>query len=114
MVALISSVAAGAASLFNRSSNSEVSALNARINAAVNSCMQFLPSGNPTCDAQLGPAIDKICNPQSNAQQQLSQIDACHDGRVVQYYKVRNTEIMKTRNTIFKSNNSSNSNATAR
>jgi flagellar basal body-associated protein FliL len=105
MVALVSSVVAGAASLFNRSGNNDVSALNARINEAVNSCMQSLPTGAPTCDTQLGSVIDKICNPQNNNEQQLSQIDACHDGKVAQYYKIRNTEIMKTRNTIIGNNN---------
>jgi flagellar basal body-associated protein FliL len=105
MVVLVSSVVAGAASLFNRSGNSDVSALNARINEAVNSCMQSLPTGAPTCDTQLASVIYKICSPQNNNEQQRSQIDACHDGKVVQYYKIRNAEIAKTRDTIIRNNN---------
>ena len=106
MVALVSSVAAGAASLFNRPSNNDVSALNARINGAVNSCMQTLPAGTPTCDTQLVSVVDKICSPQSTNEQQRSQIDACHDGKVVLYYKIRNAEVMKTRNAIIGNNDS--------
>jgi flagellar basal body-associated protein FliL len=106
MVALVSSVAAGAASLFNRPSNNDVLALNARINGAVNSCMQTLPAGTTTCDTQLGSLVDKICNPQSTNEQQRSQIDACHDGKVLQYYKIRNAEIVKTRNRLMTNSSS--------
>src|SRR5438094_146707 len=103
MVVLVSSVVAGAASLFNRSGNNDVSALNARINGAVDSCMQSLPAGSPTCDTQLGSVIDKICSPQNNNEQQRSQIDARHDGKVVQYYQIRNAEIAKTSNSTMQS-----------
>jgi hypothetical protein len=105
MVVLVSSVVAGAASLFNRSSgNSQISVLNDRINSAVNSCMQFLPNGTPTCDSQLGSVISKICNGENNNEQQRS-VDACHDGKIAQYYKIRNTEIVKRRSTIIANNN---------
>jgi hypothetical protein len=105
MVALVSSVAAGAASLFNRpGNNNDVSAINARLNGAVDSCMQTLPTGTTTCDTQLGPVFDKICNPQSTSDQQRSQIDACHDGKVLQYYQIRNAEIIKTRNSTITNN----------
>ena len=104
MVVLVSSVAAGAASLFNRPGNNDVSAINARLNGAVNSCMQTLPAGTTTCDTQLGPVVDKICNPQSINEQQRSQIDVCHDGRILQYYQIRNAEITKTRNSTITNN----------
>ena len=104
MVVLVSSVAAGAASLFNRPGNNDVSAINARLNGAVDSCMQTLPAGTTTCDTRLGPVVDKICNPRSISDQQRSQIDACHDGKVLQYYQIRNTEIIKTRNSTITNN----------
>lgn len=105
IVVLVSSVVAGSASLFNRSSNNDVSALNARINSAVSSCMQSLPTGTPTCDTQLGSVIERICSPQNTNEQQRSQIDACHDGKVLQYYQIRNVEITKSGNATDRSNN---------
>ena len=105
MVVLVSSVVAGSASLLNRSANNDVSALNARINSVVSSCMQTLPTGTVTCDTELGSVIEKICSPQNTNEQQRSQIDACHDGKVLQYYKIRNSEISKSANATTVSNN---------
>jgi hypothetical protein len=97
MVVLISSVVAGAVTLFNRSSTSannsnDAALLNARLNEFVNLCMRSLPNGTSVCDNQLLPVVSKICA-ESNAKQV---IDACSDGKVVQYYKNRNIESSKS------------------
>jgi hypothetical protein len=97
MAVLVSSVIAGATSFFNRSSqtaakdntNNKILLLNTRINYLVDFCMKSLPNGTSACDNQLGRVINKIC---SDLQHSL---DACHDQKVAQYYKIRNDEIMK-------------------
>lgn len=94
MAILVSSVVAGAVSYFNRSSTTTTNnqaSLNARIDNVVDFCLKSLPLGTPPCDSQLGPVLNRICSGE-NAQQSL---DACHDGKVTQYYKVRNNEIAK-------------------
>jgi len=104
MAVLISSIVAGAMSYFNRSSstaNNNQILLNERVNNIVGFCINSLPNGTTTCDNRLGPLLNKICNGENNTAQQS--LDACHDGKVAQYYKVRNDEIKK-RNTIVKSN----------
>jgi hypothetical protein len=95
MAVLISSVVAGAISLFNRSSTSSTNdnaLINARLNEVVNFCVRSLPNGTSTCDNQLLPVVNKICE-ENNAKQV---IDACSDGKVVQYYKARNIENSKS------------------
>ena len=103
---LVSSVVAGAVSYFNRSSittaNNNQTLLNARINNVVNFCLKSLPNGTAACDSQLGPVLTRICN---NEQQQP--FTACHDGKVVQYYKIRNNEIAKRSAIVNKSSNNS-------
>jgi hypothetical protein len=105
---LVSSVVAGAVSYFNRSSittaNNNQTLLNARINNVVNFCLKSLPNGTAACDSQLGPVLTRICN---NEQQQQP-FTACHDGKVVQYYKIRNNEIAK-RSAIVNKSSSNNS-----
>jgi hypothetical protein len=105
MGVLVSSIVAGAMSYFNRSSstasNNNQILLNERVNNIVGFCINSLPNGTTTCDNRLGPLLNKICNGENNTAQQS--LDACHDGKVAQYYKVRNDEIKK-RNTIVKSN----------
>ncbi|MGB8023297.1 MAG: hypothetical protein WCF06_03155 [Nitrososphaeraceae archaeon] len=102
---LVSSVVAGAVSYFNRSSittaNNNQTLLNARINNVVNFCLRSLPNGTAACDSQLGPVLTRICN---NEQQPFT---ACHDGKVVQYYKIRNNEIAKRSAIVNKSSNNS-------
>jgi hypothetical protein len=102
---LVSSVVAGAVSYFNRSSittaNNNQTLLNARINNVVSFCLKSLPNGTSVCDSQLGPVLTRICN---NVQQPLT---ACHDGKVVQYYKIRNNEIAKRSAIVNKSSNNS-------
>lgn len=105
MGVLVSSIVAGAMSYFNRSSstanNNNQILLNERVNNIVGFCINSLPNGTTTCDNRLGPLLNKICNGENNTAQQL--LDACHDGKVAQYYKVRIDEIKK-RNTMVKSN----------
>jgi hypothetical protein len=105
MAVLVSSIVAGAMSYFNRSSstaNNNQILLNERVNNIVDFCINSLPNGTTMCDSRLGPLLNKICNGENNTAQQS--LDACHDGKMAQYYKVRNDEINK-RNTMVKSNN---------
>ena len=107
MAVLISSVVAGAISLFNRSStsasniNNNNEILNAKLNEVINFCMRSLPNGTLGCDNQLLPVVSKICT-ESNAKQV---IDACSDQKVAQYYNARNIERSKT-GSISKNNSS--------
>jgi hypothetical protein len=108
MGVLVSSIVAGAMSYFNRSSstannnNNNQILLNERVNNIVDFCINSLPNGTTTCDNRLGPLLNKICNGENNTVQQS--LDACHDGKAPQYYKVRNDEIKKG-NTMIKRNN---------
>jgi hypothetical protein len=110
MVVLVSSVVAGAISFYSRPSttNDNKMLLNARLNSVVNFCIQSLPNGTAVCDGQLAAAVNKICEENKG---QMS-LDACHDGKVNQYYKNRNVEIAK-RNTLIK-NDGNNSNNTVK
>jgi hypothetical protein len=96
MAVLISSVIAGAVSFFNTSqtsSNNKNNAfLNARLNQVVDFCIRSLPNGTAACDNQLLPLVNKICA--EDAARPM--IDACTDGKVLQYYQSRNTESNKT------------------
>lgn len=96
MVVLISSVVAGAASFFNKpqtsSNNNNNAFLNARLNQVVDFCMRSLPNGTSACDNQLLPVVNEICS-QDAAK---AMIDACTDGKVLQYYKARNMQSNKT------------------
>ena len=89
MVVLISSVVAGAVSFFNKpqtSRNNNNAILNARLNQVVDFCIRSLPNGTSACDNQLLPVVNEICG-QDGAK---AMIDACTDGKVLQYYKARN------------------------
>jgi hypothetical protein len=114
MAVLVSSVVAGAMSYFNRSSSTTTTAnnnqilLNERVNNVIDFCISSLPNGTSACDNQLGPVLNKICSGENNTTQQS--LDACQNGKVAQYYKVRNNEITK-RNTLVKN---SNNNATSK
>ncbi|HEY7573363.1 MAG TPA: hypothetical protein VH796_18545 [Nitrososphaeraceae archaeon] len=95
MGVLLSSAVAGAISFYNRApstnNNSDsIPLINSRLNSVVNFCLKSLPKGYAACDGQLGPAVDKICSDHAG-----QPIDACSDGKVAQYYKVRSTEIAK-------------------
>jgi len=104
---LVSSVIAGAVSYFNRSSKTTAptnqTLLNSRINNVVDFCLNSLPMGTSACDSQLGPILEKICGGENkNIQQSL---DACHNGKVIQYYKVRNNEVPKRKTLVSNSSN---------
>lgn len=93
-VVLVSLVIAGAVSIFNKSSPKTANYndkmyLNATLNNVVNFCIKSLPNGTALCDNKLGSIINEICH---DVQQSL---DVCHNGKVAQYYKLRNNEIMK-------------------
>jgi hypothetical protein len=89
MAVLASSVLAGASSLFSggrspspRSNTHQVD-INTKLNNIVDFCMKSLPSGIPECDNQLRDVVNSVCN------DNRGNLDACSDGRVDQYYKVR-------------------------
>jgi len=95
MGVLLSSAVAGAISFYNRSpntnnDNNNIPLINARLNSVVNFCLKSLPKGYAACDSQLSPAVSKIC-----AEHAGQPIDACRDGKVDQYYRLRSTEIAK-------------------
>jgi hypothetical protein len=92
MVVLGSSVLVGAMSFYNRSSSNvpavNESQINARLNGVVDFCMKSLPVGIKPCDNQLKTFVTQICA-------SVGELDACHNGKVDQYYKVRTSEASK-------------------
>jgi hypothetical protein len=96
MVVLGSSVLVGAVSLYNRSSNAPAhmvgvnqSEINARLNGVVGYCMNSLPNGIQACDKELKHVVTQWCS-------NIAELDACHDGKVEQYYKARAAEASKS------------------
>ncbi len=97
MVVLGSSVLVGAVSLYNRSSSNapasiigvNQSQINARLNGVVDFCMKSLPIGIKICDKQLKHVVTQVCA-------NIGELNACHDGKVDQYYKVRAAEASKS------------------
>jgi hypothetical protein len=89
MAVLLLSVLVSAISVYTRSSSPSPSIkqaeaqLNDKINQILDICTRSLPNGIPACDNQLRDGINKVC--ESN-----NKLDACHDGRVNQYYTIRN------------------------
>lgn len=109
MAVLLSSAVAGAISFYNRApsttdNSNNIPLINSRLNSVVNFCLKSLPKGYPACDGQLGPAVDKLC-----ADHAGQPIDACSDGKVAQYYKIRSTEIAKNSTIANGSRNKTNS-----
>ena len=72
------------------SNTNNIPLINTRLNSVVNFCLKSLPKGYAACDRQLSPAVSKIC-----AEHAGQPIDACSDGKVAQYYKIRSTQIAK-------------------
>jgi hypothetical protein len=71
---------------------------NDKINRILDICIRSLPNGIPACDdPRLRDGIHKVCESNNN------KLDACHDGKMDQYYRIRN----EAKNTI-NNNNSSN------
>lgn len=90
MSILVLSVTLSAASYLSRRPNVQNRALsreelNLALNAAIQDCIASLPDGTDSCDAQLQDSVRNLC-------MQDSQLDACHDGKVEQYYKARPPE----------------------
>lgn len=112
MGVLLSSAVAGAISFYNRppntnSDSNNIPLINARLNSVVNFCLNSLPKGYAACDGQLSTAVSTIC-----AEHAGQPIDACSDGKVAQYYKIRSTEIAKNSTILNGSKNKTNSTTT--
>ena len=104
-------IIAGAISFYNRApsantDNNNIPLINARLNSVVNFCLKSLPKGYADCDSELSPAVSKIC-----AEHTGQPIDACSDGKVAQYYKIRSSEMAKNSTIINGSKNKINSNS---
>jgi hypothetical protein len=93
MAVLASSVLATAISVFSRSNTTNgnnnqkeitIGQLNTQINNVINFCLGSLPNGKDECDSQF-KIIDQLCN------RDIQQIDACHNGKIAQYYKIRDS-----------------------
>ena len=86
MAVLVLSVTLSAITFYSRQTPSNaiqsMEGLNAAVNAAVKQCIDSLPAGTPDCDSQLKDSIANLCAKDSS-------LDACHDGKVDQYYKAR-------------------------
>lgn len=81
MVVLVSSVAAGASSLFtNRVQEQDI---NAELNRIVDFCVESLPAGIPECDQQLREIVDNSCRASDNS------LDACKNNKVDHYFRSR-------------------------
>ncbi|MDQ6864365.1 MAG: hypothetical protein M3044_11125 [Thermoproteota archaeon] len=97
MAVLGSSVLVGAVSLYNRSSSSapttigvNQSELNARLNSILDFCLNSLPNGLQACDRQLKNVVTEVCAANNGA------LDACHNGKVDQYYVARAAGVTKS------------------
>jgi hypothetical protein len=95
-----SSVVVGGISLYNRSTlstannpSNSVIGLNTRLNNVVSFCMNSLPSGIKACDNELRSLVSQVCVSTNG------QLDACHNGLVDQYYKIRAQQEVKAKNT---------------
>ena len=88
IVVLVSSVAAGASSLFTGTPSNRVKEqdINTQLNRIVDFCMESLPSGIPECDGQLREMVDNSCRATDNS------LDACRNNKVDQYYRARSTK----------------------
>jgi hypothetical protein len=88
MVVLVSSVAAGASSLFTGTPSNRVEErdINTQLNRIVDFCMESLPAGIPECDGQLREMVDNSCRATDNS------LDACRNNKVDQYYRARPTK----------------------
>jgi hypothetical protein len=97
MAVLGSSVLVGAVSLYNRSSSSapttigvNQSELNARLNSILDFCLNSLPNGLQACDRQLKNLVTEVCAANNG------RLDACHNGKVDQYYVARAAGVTKS------------------
>ena len=88
IVVLVSSVAAGASSLFTGTPSDRVEEqdINTQLNRIVDFCVESLPAGIPECDGQLREMVDNSCRATDNS------LDACRNNKVDQYYRARSTK----------------------
>ena len=88
MIVLVSSVAAGATTLFTGTPSTRVERqdINFQINSVIDFCLKSLPEGTPECDNQLGEVVVSTCKANNN------DLDACMNDRVNQYYTMRNVK----------------------
>lgn len=88
MIVLVSSVGAGASTLFTGTPSTRVERqdINIQLNSVIDFCLQSLPEGTPECDNQLGEVVVSTCKANNN------DLDACMNDRVNQYYAMRNVK----------------------
>jgi hypothetical protein len=88
MIVLVSSVVAGASTLFTGTPSTRVERqdINIQLNSVIDFCLQSLPEGTPECDNQLGEVVVSTCKANNN------DLDACMNDRVNQYYAMRNVK----------------------
>ena len=88
MIVLVSSVAAGATTLFTGTPSTRVDRqdINIQLNSVIDFCLKSLPEGTPECDNQLGEVVVSTCKANNN------DLDACMNDRVNQYYTMRNVK----------------------
>lgn len=96
MAVLGSSVLVGAVSLYNRPSTNAPTAigvnqtgLNTRLNSILDFCLNALPNGIQACDRQLKNLVTDVCAANNE------RLDACHNGKVDQYYAARSAVVTK-------------------
>lgn len=84
MVVLVSSVAAGASSLFTGTPPNRVQEqdINAELNRMVDICVESLPAGIPECDQQLREIVE-FCRASDDS------LDACKNNKVDHYFRSR-------------------------
>ena len=88
MIVLVSSVGAGASTLFTGTPSTIVERqdINIQLNSVIDFCLKSLPEGTPECDNQLGEVVVSTCKANNN------DLDACMNDRVNQYYAMRNVK----------------------
>jgi hypothetical protein len=88
MIVLVSSVVAGASTLFTGTPSTRVERqdINIQLNSVIDFCLNSLPKGTPECDNQLGEVVVSTCKANNN------NLDACMNDRVTQYYTMRNVK----------------------
>jgi hypothetical protein len=88
MIVLVSSVVAGASTLFTGTPSTRVERqdINIQLNSVIDFCLKSLPEGTPECDNQLVEVVVSTCKANNN------DLDACMNDRVNQYYTMRSVK----------------------
>jgi hypothetical protein len=66
------------------------SELNTRLNSILDFCLNALPNGIQACDKQLKNLVTEVCATNNG------RLDACHNGKVDQYYVARAAAVSKS------------------